>query len=60
VFRPAETLAVHIWKINSEGVVPDLTAVSAGTAAVLMICILLFNVLARIVGRALERRLTAE
>lgn len=59
-FRPAETLAVHIWKINSEGVVPDLTAVSAGTAAVLMICILLFNVLARIVGRALERRLTAE
>lgn len=60
VFRPAETLAVHIWKINSEGVVPDLTTVSAGTAAVLMICILLFNVLARIVGRALERRLTAE
>lgn len=30
VFRPAETLAVHIWKINSEGVVPDLDAVSSG------------------------------
>ena len=60
VMRPAETLAVHIWKINSEGVVPDLAAVSAGTAAVLMICILVFNVLARIVGRALERRMTAE
>ena len=60
VMRPAETLAVHICKINSEGVVPDLAAVSAGTAAVLMICILVFNVLARIVGRALERRMTAE
>ena len=23
IFRPAETLAVHIWKLNSEGIVPD-------------------------------------
>jgi phosphate transport system permease protein len=60
VWRPAETLAVHIWKINSEGVVPDLTAISNGTAAVLMVCILLFNVLARFAGRRLARRLTAE
>lgn len=59
VFRPAETLAVHIWKINSEGVVPDLAEVSAGTAAVLMVSILAFNVIARIVGRALKRRMTA-
>ena len=60
VFRPAETLAVHIWKINSEGVVPDLTAISNGTAAVLMVCILAFNILARVVGKYLERRLTSE
>ena len=60
VFRPAATLAVHIWKINSEGVVPDLVVVSAGTAAVLMICILLFNLLARVIGRALTRKMTAE
>ena len=60
VFRPAETLAVHIWKINSEGVVPDLEAVSNGTAAVLMVCILGFNVIARFVGKALEKRLTSE
>ena len=51
VFRPAETLAVHIWKINSEGVVPDLDAVSSGAAAVLMVCILALNLLARFVGR---------
>ncbi len=60
VFRPAETLAVHIWKINSEGVVPDLEAVSNGTAAVLMVCILGFNVIARFVGKALEKRSTSE
>ena len=60
IFRPAETLAVHIWKINSEGVVPDLEAVSNGTAAVLMVCILAFNIIARLVGKALERRLTRE
>lgn len=60
IFRPAETLAVHIWKINSEGVVPDLEAVSNGTAAVLIVCILAFNLIARFVGKALERRLTRE
>ena len=60
VFRPAETLAVHIWKINSEGVVPDLDAVSSGAAAVLMVCILAFNLIARFVGKFLERRLTSE
>lgn len=60
VFRPAETLAVHIWKINSEGVVPDLAAISSGTAAVLLVSILLFNVIARLIGSYLERRLTCE
>lgn len=56
IFRPAETLAVHIWKINSEGVVPDLEAVSNGTAAVLMICVLAFNLLARFFGRIASRK----
>ncbi len=60
VFRPAETLAVHIWKINSEGVVPDLSAVSAGTAAVLMVCILAFNIIARIVGKHMGKKMTDE
>jgi len=60
VWRPAETLAVHIWKITSEGVVPDLTAVANGTAAVLLICVLIFNLAARLMGRVAARRLTAE
>lgn len=60
VWRPAETLAVHIWKINSEGVVPDLTAISNGTAAVLLICILLFNIIARLIGKRVSKGMMAE
>jgi phosphate transport system permease protein len=57
--RPAETLAVHVWKLNSEGILPDRTAVANGTAAVLIISVLLFNLSARLLGRWLYRRLTA-
>ncbi|KRL96352.1 phosphate ABC transporter permease PstA [Limosilactobacillus equigenerosi] len=56
--RPAETLAVHIWKLNTEGLVPDATAVSAGAATVLILTILLFNLLARFVGYLIKRRMT--
>jgi phosphate transport system permease protein len=56
--RPAETLAVHIWKINSEGIIPDATAVSAGASAVLIIAVLLFNILARLIGNKVYKRST--
>ncbi|MHA3065579.1 phosphate ABC transporter permease PstA [Lacticaseibacillus saniviri] len=58
-FRPAETLAVHIWKINSEGIQPDAAAVSAGASAVLIIAVLLFNLLARYAGNKLYKKMTA-
>ena len=57
--RPAETLAVHIWKINSEGIMPDVSAVSAGASAVLIIVVLLFNVSARKLGAMLHKKLTS-
>ena len=53
LFRPAETLAVHIWKLNSEAIVPDAAAIANGTAAVLIIAVLLFNILARVIGNRL-------
>lgn len=55
--RPAETLAVHIWKVNSEGLVPDARAVSNGSAVVLIITILLFNLIARYIGYCIKRHL---
>ena len=59
VFRQAETLAVHIWKVNSEGTIPDAVEVSAGSAAVLLIFILIFNRGARKRGGYLHKKLTS-
>lgn len=59
VFRPGESLAVHIYKIYGEGS-PDAQALVWGTAALLMICVLLFNILSRVAGKALAKRMTAE
>ena len=55
--RPAETLAVHIWKLNTEGLVTNAHQISSGASAVLVILVLLFNVGARLTGRALKKRL---
>lgn len=58
-FRPAETLAVHIWKVNTEGLIPDLRSVADGSAAVLILVVLLFNLGARWLGRRIHRHMTA-
>ena len=57
--RPAETLAVHIWKVNTEGIIPDATIVSAATSALLVIVVIIFNFGARALGNMLYRKLTA-
>ena len=59
IFRPGESLAVHIYKIYGEGS-PEAQSIVWGTAALLMICVLLFNVLSRVAGKALAKRMTAE
>lgn len=59
VMRPAETLAVHIWKVNTEGIIPDATIVSAATSALLVIVVIIFNFGARALGNMLYRKLTA-
>jgi phosphate transport system permease protein len=59
IFRQAETLAVHIWKVNSEGIIPDKDAVSAGSSAVLILIVLLFNFGARFVSKCLHKKLTS-
>lgn len=51
IFRSSETLAVYIWKLNSEGLVPDAAKIAAGAAAVLVIMVIIFNILARMLGR---------
>lgn len=59
-FRPAETLAVHIWKVNTEGLAPDARQIADGAAAILVISAFLFNVCSRMLGRFASKRLTGQ
>jgi phosphate transport system permease protein len=56
-FRPATTLSVFIWKLNSEGLSPFVREVADGSATVLVFMVLAFNVVARFVSRTLQRRM---
>lgn len=60
LFRPAETLAVYIWQLNSEGTLPDADRIASGAAAVLILMVLLFNILARVIGKKIYRHYTGE
>ncbi|MCV3763909.1 phosphate ABC transporter permease PstA [Companilactobacillus farciminis] len=60
LMRPAETLAVHIWKVNSEGLIPDAVQVSAGASAVLIIAVLIFNLLSRYIGNLVYKKMTGK
>lgn len=55
-FRPAETLAVHIWKVNSEGLAPDSRQIADGAAAILIISVFLFNIMSRFLGKAINAK----
>jgi phosphate transport system permease protein len=58
-FRPATTLSVYIYKLNSEGLGAFKNQIVDGSAAILISMVLLFNLGARLIGRVLTRRLTA-
>lgn len=58
-FRPAETLAVHIWKVNSEGLTPDARDVADGASAILILAVLIFNLSARWFGKWLYKKMTS-
>ncbi|MDE5055626.1 phosphate ABC transporter permease PstA [Niallia taxi] len=59
IFRPAETLAVHIWSVNTQGLIPDVEDIANGASAVLILSVLIFNLCARLIGGLIHRKLTA-
>lgn len=59
IFRPAETLAVHIWNVNTQGMIPDAETIANGGSAVLVISVLVFNLAARWLGTMIYKKLTA-
>ncbi|RKP55589.1 phosphate ABC transporter permease PstA [Cohnella endophytica] len=48
LFSPGATLAVHLWYVQSEAIVPDAVSISDKAAAVLVFVILMFNIVFRI------------
>jgi phosphate transport system permease protein len=48
LLSPGETLAVHLWYVQSEAIVPDAVSISDKAAAVLVTIILMFNIVFRI------------
>jgi len=60
LLHQAETLSVHLWYTHSEALVPDVTNIGNGSALVLLVMVLLFNISARLLGRALSKRLTGK
>jgi phosphate transport system permease protein len=57
--RPATTLSVYIYKLNSEGLGIFRDQIVDGSSAILISMVLIFNLGARLIGRVLTRRLTA-
>jgi phosphate transport system permease protein len=57
-FHPATTLSVYIWKINSEGLGDFVRQIADTSSALLVLMVLVFNLGARGLGRALQRRIT--
>lgn len=56
-FAPGETLAVHLFAYRAEGNVPDVGLIADGSAAVLVLTVLVFNLVARSLGRVAVRRI---
>jgi phosphate transport system permease protein len=48
LLSPGETLAVHLWYVQSEAIVPDAVEISDKAAAVLLFIVLMINVVFRL------------
>ena len=56
--RPADTLAVHIWALKTEGVDANATELSDLSSAVLILMVFAFSLGSRRIGAKLEAKLT--
>jgi phosphate transport system permease protein len=57
-FTMGETLSVHLWYVQSEAIVPDAKEIAKGSAALLLIVVLIFNLLIAIPSRYLQKRIS--
>ena len=57
-FRPGETLALQIWASRTEALTSDAGAMADISAAILMVLICSFTIMARFLSRRWQRRMT--
>lgn len=55
-----ETLAVHMWYVGGSSLAPDAKEIAQGSAALLVIVVLIFNLLIAIPSRMLQKKLTGD
>ncbi|KEO84052.1 phosphate ABC transporter permease PstA [Tumebacillus flagellatus] len=60
VMASGETLAVHLWYVRSEGLVPDATQIAEGTAALLVLVVLILNLVIALPSRFLQRKMAGK
>lgn len=53
-----ETLSTHLWYVQAEALVPDARQIAQGSAALLLIVVLIFNLLVAVPSRILQKRLS--
>ena len=58
VMRPADTLAVRIWSMKTEGIEANASQLSDISSAVLIILVFAFSLGSRRIGTRLEKRMT--
>ena len=58
VMRPADTLAVRIWSLKTEGIEANASQLSDISSAVLIILVFAFSLGSRRIGNRLEKRMT--
>ena len=63
----SDTLTIHLWYVKTQGAgsIPGLTVaaaneIAAGSAALLILILLVINIASRSIGRLIQRRVTAE
>jgi phosphate transport system permease protein len=57
-FSPGGTLAVYLFAARQDSSVPDVNQIADGAAAILVLVVLVFNVVARFVGRVVVKRVS--
>lgn len=58
IMRPADTLAVHIWALKTEGIEANAPQLSDLSSAVLILLVFAFSLGSRRIGSRLEKKMT--